>query len=84
MAGGRSVVGGSVVVVLRGQASKHLSSRVCEGPMHCCSPVPDPIFLAKTIYLPCLRVTHENRDDEMQYMEYCTNVHPLLTLNRFI
>ena len=81
---GRSVVG-SVVddVVVRGQASKHLSSRVCEVPMHCCSPVSDCKFWMKTVNLPCLRVTHENKDGEIQDMKYCTTVHPLLTLNRF-
>ena len=72
-----------MVVVLRGQASKHLSSRVCEDPMHGCSPVPDPIFLANTIHLLCARVTHESKDDGIKYMKYCTDVYPLLTLNQF-
>ena len=77
--GGRwSVVGGSVVVVVaaRGQASKHLNSRVCEDPMHCCSPLHDTKFLVKTIHLSCARVTNKSRDDEVQYMKYCSGVYP--------
>ena len=86
--GGRwSVVGDSVTIVVivfvRGQASKRISSRVCEDLMHCCRPVPDPIFLVKTVHLPCTGVTHESEDDEIQYMQYCAGVYPLLTLNRF-
>ena len=62
---------GSVVVVVfvRGQASEHLSSRVCEDPMHCCSPVPDPEFLVNKVYLLWARVTHDSRDDQIQYTD---------------
>ena len=73
-----------VFVVVRGQGSKHLSHRVCEDPIHCSSPVPDPNFLVKTVHLPCARVTNKSRDDETQYMKYCKNVYPLLTLNQFL
>ena len=57
------------IVVVRGQTSEHLSSRVCEDPMHCCSPVPDPEFLVKTVYLLWARVTHDSRDDQIQYID---------------
>ena len=64
---------GSVVVSsscrFRGQILEHLSSRVCEDPMHCCSPVPDPEFLVKTVYLLWARVTHDSRDDQIQYID---------------
>ena len=68
-------------IVVRGQALEYLSLPVCEDPMHCCSPIPDPKFLLKTAYLLCARVTYESRDNEIQYMKYCTCVYPLLTLN---
>ena len=44
--GGQRSVGGSVVVVIvRGQASKQFTVRVCEDPIHCFSPLSGPTFL---------------------------------------
>ena len=57
------------VAVIKGQASKHLSSKVGEDPMHCCSPVPDPEFLVNIVYLLWARVTHDSRDDQIQYTD---------------
>ena len=49
-----------LVVVIRGETSKHLSYSVCEDLTHCCSPVHDPKFLVKTVHSPRARVTHES------------------------
>ena len=72
------------LVVVRGQTSEHLSSRVCEDPMHCCRPVHDTKFWRRPFTYPAHELcTHESRDDEVQYMDYGRSVYPSLTLHRF-